>query len=193
MASRRRTTLASVSNASLNSRSSAIPSRSSMVSTKVTSTTGATKPSRFSISTAGGGGGGRSTLGGQRPSTNVQRTSMGRQSLAPTERKSSTGVRRSTAYGNVAGNRSDPRPLMDKTYLNDSLHKMADYLSSHGYEQPINLKTLSRPSGRDFKNIMGFLFRQIDPSYVVSSSGSLKFGLLMLASRCGVMTSIGMV
>lgn len=57
---------------------------------------------------------------------------------------------------------------MDKTYLNDSLHKMADYLSTHGYEQPINLKTLSRPSGRDFKNIMGFLFRQIDPSYVVS-------------------------
>lgn len=59
---------------------------------------------------------------------------------------------------------------MDKTYLNNSLQKMADYLSTHGYDQPINLKTLSRPSGRDFKNIMGFLFRQIDPSYVVGGS-----------------------
>lgn len=56
---------------------------------------------------------------------------------------------------------------MDKSYLNESLHKMADYLSTHGYQEPINLKTLSRPSTRDFKNIMGFLFRQIDPSYVV--------------------------
>lgn len=58
---------------------------------------------------------------------------------------------------------------MDKSYLNESLHKMADYLSTHGYQEPINLKTLSRPSTRDFKNIMGFLFRQIDPSYVPSA------------------------
>lgn len=180
MASRRRTTLASVSNASLNARANnGVPSRSSMASTKQTSSmVAAAKPSRFSISTAGGGGGGgRSTVGGggqrpsmsgQRPSMGGARASMGRQSLAPTERKSSTGVRRSTAYGNTGGNRSDPRPLMDKGYLNESLHKMADYLSTHGYEQPINLKTLSRPSGRDFKNIMGFLFRQIDHSYIVS-------------------------
>lgn len=63
---------------------------------------------------------------------------------------------------------------MDKSYLNESLHKMADYLSTHGYEQPINLKTLSRPSGRDFKNIMGFLFRQIDNSYIVSVPDSQR-------------------
>lgn len=56
---------------------------------------------------------------------------------------------------------------MDKTFLNASFHKLADYLSSHGYDQPINAKTLSRPSGRDFNNIMGFLFRQIDPNYKV--------------------------
>lgn len=59
---------------------------------------------------------------------------------------------------------------MDKSYLNASVHKMADYLSTHGYDQPINMKTLSRPSGRDFNNIMGFLFRQIDPNYVVSAA-----------------------
>lgn len=59
---------------------------------------------------------------------------------------------------------------MDKTFLNASFHKLADYLSSHGYDQPINAKTLSRPSGRDFNNIMGFLFRQIDPNYKVIES-----------------------
>lgn len=104
---------------------------------------------------------------------------MGRPSMATGERKSSTGVRRSNAYGNGAGGRSDSRPLMDKAYLNEALHKLADYLSSHGYDQPINAKTLSRPSGRDFNNIMGFLFRQVDPNYMVSGRrGSPRVGIV---------------
>ena len=92
--------------------------------------------------------------------------------MAAGERKSSTGVRRSMTYGNSGSGRSDSRPLMDKAFLNASLHKLADYLSSHGYDQPINAKTLSRPSGRDFNNIMGFLFRQIDPNYKVTAAGN---------------------
>lgn len=113
-------------------------------------------------------GAARSNVGGQRPSMGGKRPSMGRQSMAAGERKSSTGVRRSNGYSNGGGSRSDSRPLMDKAYLNASLHKLADYLSSHGYDQPINNKNLTRPSGRDFNNIMGFLFRQIDPNYMVS-------------------------
>lgn len=93
----------------------------------------------------------------------------GRPSIAG-DRNSATGVRRSSAYGNGAGGKSvDSRPLMDKGYLNASLHKLADYLSSHGYDQPINNKNLSRPSGRDFNNIMGFIFRQFDANYRVSA------------------------
>ncbi|CAN0549137.1 unnamed protein product, partial [Ectocarpus sp. 8 AP-2014] len=56
---------------------------------------------------------------------------------------------------------------MDKAHLNASLHKLAAYLTDHGYDQPINSKSLTRPSGRDFNNITGFLFRQLDPNYRV--------------------------
>lgn len=193
MAARRRTTLATVSSASLNSRGvGASSSRSSLAAGKQATSAASSKPSRFSISTAGGGGGRpmgarpsmgaarpsmggqRPSVGGQRPSMGGQRPSMGRPSMSAGERKSSTGVRRSTAYGGGAGGRSDPRPLMDKAHLHECLHKLADYLSSHGYDQPINNKNLSRPSGRDFNNIMGFLFRQIDPNYVVSSEPCLS-------------------
>lgn len=192
MAARRRTTLATVSSASLNSRGvGASSSRASLAPAKQATTAASSKPSRFSTSTAGGGrsiggrpsmgaarssmggqrpsmGGQRPSMGGQRPSMGGQRPSLGRPSMSTGERKSSTGVRRSTTYGGGAGGRSDSRPLMDKAHLHECLHKLADYLSSHGYDQPINNKNLSRPSGRDFNNIMGFLFRQIDPNYVVS-------------------------
>lgn len=84
------------------------------------------------------------------------------------ERKSA-GVRRTTSFGTGGGGRSDQRPLMDKAHLNASLHKLAAYLTDHGYDQPINSKTLMRPSGRDFNNITGFLFRQLDPNYRVST------------------------
>lgn len=57
---------------------------------------------------------------------------------------------------------------MDKAHLSASLHKLMDYLLTHGYDQPLNKKKLLSPSGRDFNNITGFLFRQLDPNYMVS-------------------------
>lgn len=96
------------------------------------------------------------------------RPSMGRPSMSTAgERKSSVGVRRSNSYGS-GGGKSDTRPLMDKAHLNASLHKLMDYLLTHGYDQPLNKKKLLSPSGRDFNNITGFLFRQLDPNYMVS-------------------------
>lgn len=65
---------------------------------------------------------------------------------------------------------------MDKAHLHASLHKLMDYLITHGYDQPINKKKLMAPSGRDFNNITGFLFRQLDPNYMVRSGES--------ANRC---------
>lgn len=65
---------------------------------------------------------------------------------------------------------------MDKAHLHASLHKLMDYLITHGYDQPINKKKLMSPSGRDFNNITGFLFRQLDPNYMVreKESGNLN-------------------
>ncbi|CAN0123472.1 unnamed protein product, partial [Ectocarpus fasciculatus] len=184
MAARRRTTLAAVSSASLNSRGSmgtTSSGRSSLASSKQPS-------SRFSISTssaagrstmgAGAGGGGRTSMGARpsmgtsrpsmgtsRPSMGSSRQSAGRPSMSTAGDRKSVGVRRTTSFGTGGGSRSDQRPLMDKAHLNASLHKLAAYLTDHGYDQPINSKSLTRPSGRDFNNITGFLFRQLDPNY----------------------------
>eukprot|EP00903_Cladosiphon_okamuranus_P008948 g8563.t1 len=120
----------------------------------------------------GGGGGGRPSMGTSRPSIGTSRPSMGRPSMGrPSmstagERKSA-GVRRGSSFG-TGGGRSDHRPLMDKAHLHGSLHKLMDYLITHGYDQPINKKKLMAPSGRDFNNITGFLFRQLDPNYMPS-------------------------
>lgn len=119
----------------------------------------------------GGGAGGRPSMGTSRPSMGTSRPSMGRPSMgrpsmsAAGERKSA-GVRRGSSFG-TGGGRSDHRPLMDKAHLHASLHKLMDYLITHGYDQPINKKKLMAPSGRDFNNITGFLFRQLDPNYMV--------------------------
>ncbi|CAN0384101.1 unnamed protein product, partial [Ectocarpus sp. 8 AP-2014] len=152
MAARRRTTLAAVSSASLNSRGSmgtTSSGRSSLASSKQPS-------SRFSISTSSAAA-----------SMGSSRQSAGRPSMSTAGDRKSVGVRRTTSFGTGGGSRSDQRPLMDKAHLNASLHKLAAYLTDHGYDQPINSKSLTRPSGRDFNNITGFLFRQLDPNYRV--------------------------
>ncbi|CAN0035568.1 unnamed protein product, partial [Discosporangium mesarthrocarpum] len=157
MATRRRTTLTAVSNASLNSRASISSTRASMAATKRTSiaTAGTSQPARFSI-TAAGGGRRNGIGGGQRPSL---ASNAG-------ERKTSVGHhRRSSATANGAA-KADPRPLSDKAYMAACIRALVEYLSDHDYDQPINPKALTRPSGRDFNNIMGFLFRQIDCNYM---------------------------
>lgn len=118
-------------------------------------------------------GAARPSMGTSRPS--MGRPSMGRPSMSAAGERKSAGVRRATSFGTGGGGRSDQRPLMDKAHLNASLHKLAAYLTDHGYDQPINSKTLMRPSGRDFNNITGFLFRQLDPNYRVSGMGECVF------------------
>jgi kinetochore protein NDC80 len=149
----RRTTLGALSHNSLNGRATA--SRTSM----------GAAAKRSSLA---GGGGSRLSLN---PNASSKRSSMapptGRTSLAPRPslagggRKSSTGVRRSSAFGTGSG-KQDPRPVGDRSFQNACIRNLVEYLSDHGYDQPISAKILTRPSGRDFNNIMGFLFRQYD-------------------------------
>ncbi|KAG5183685.1 HEC/Ndc80p family-domain-containing protein [Tribonema minus] len=83
---------------------------------------------------------------------------------APGGRKSSVGMKRSSNFG-TAAIKTDPRPITDKNFRNDSIRALVNYLADYGYDQPISAKILTRPSGRDFNNIMGFLFRQFDPAW----------------------------
>lgn len=65
----------------------------------------------------------------------------------------------------------DQRPIGDKAYFNSCIKKMYTFLQNNEYEYSIKLKDLSRPSAKDFTNIMTFLLRKVDPNFQ-SSSGN---------------------
>jgi kinetochore protein NDC80 len=58
----------------------------------------------------------------------------------------------------------DPRNITDRRFITTSIGLLIEYLSAHSYDHFINPKILSSPSGKDFNNIIQFLFRQIDPN-----------------------------
>jgi len=66
--------------------------------------------------------------------------------------------------------RADPRPVNDKTFINTSIKRLTNYLLTSGYDQSnLSPKSLSRPSSKDFMNIITFLVRKIDPTFNDSS------------------------
>jgi kinetochore protein NDC80 len=95
-----------------------------------------------------------------------------RVSLAPPVASSSSSSYPTTSTASsVPGSSSnvDPRDVRDRSYLQSAIRKMVSYLSSRGYgdASSLNVKQLvnSGPSGRDFQNIMTFLFRRVDPTF----------------------------
>jgi kinetochore protein NDC80 len=66
--------------------------------------------------------------------------------------------------GSIA-TRTDPRNITDKNFIGTSVRILLDYLTEHNYPQVISPKILTRPSSKDFNNIILFLFLQIDPNF----------------------------
>jgi kinetochore protein NDC80 len=96
----------------------------------------------------------------------------GRQSLMPKPGRPSMAPgalldRRSSAFGKGAGVKADPRPLGDKNFLNACIRTVITYLSTHGYPYAVSPKVLTSPTGKDFTQIVQFLFQRFDPSMKV--------------------------
>jgi kinetochore protein NDC80 len=113
----------------------------------------ATAPTASSRRRSVGGGGGdrRKSISGGR-----------RQSLVPPPAH--------TATTKVA----DPRPITDKAYQAQCIKQLLHYLTKNGYGYPISPKSLARPSGKDFSNIVSFMLRKLDPSFQ-NNDNSMKF------------------
>lgn len=60
---------------------------------------------------------------------------------------------------------TDPRNIGDKQFLTNSIRCLIEYLSDHNYDHPISPKILTKPTNKDYYNIVMFLFKQIDPNY----------------------------
>ena len=67
---------------------------------------------------------------------------------------------------------TDPRNIGDKAFMHNSIKTLIQYLSDHGHDHPLDIKILTRPSVKDFGNIVNFLFHQIDRN--ISSTGKLE-------------------
>lgn len=101
----------------------------------------------------------------------VENEAAVQRSATPSRRKSHGGEWRQS-LAPPAALKSDPRPITEKAYTNSCINSLLQYLVSSGYEHPVSRKTLARPSGRDFSQIVSFLLRRIDPTF---NDGSQKF------------------
>ncbi|KAG7353792.1 HEC/Ndc80p family-domain containing protein [Nitzschia inconspicua] len=81
------------------------------------------------------------------------------------------GDRRQSMLPPGAQSKPDPRPITDKAYQQDCIKKLLVFLQRSGYDHPISQKSLSRPSGKDFTNIITFMLRKVDPTF---QDGTLK-------------------
>lgn len=62
------------------------------------------------------------------------------------------------------GVKGDPRPVGDKGYQAACARNVLEFLTSHGYEYQVTLKTVASPTTKDYTNIMMFIVRYLDPS-----------------------------
>ena len=92
----------------------------------------------------------------------------------PSSAMKSSGRRRSSIGGRqsiIPTVKPDPRPISDKAYQQDCIRQLHKFLSERGYGDNLAIKSLSRPSGKDFANIVTFMLRRIDPTF---QDGTLK-------------------
>jgi len=61
--------------------------------------------------------------------------------------------------------RTDPRPINEKSFQLQCIKELLAFLQERGYEYPVSTKSLSRPSSKDFTNICTFMLRQIDKDF----------------------------
>jgi len=60
----------------------------------------------------------------------------------------------------------DSRDICSKTFMSSSIRTLLNFLQDHNYpDDQMSQKVLTRPSVKDFHNIIGFLFKQLDPNF----------------------------
>jgi kinetochore protein NDC80 len=102
------------------------------------------------------------------PSASAKKATPGSRS-----RRSSgiNGDRRQSVVPPSAPAKTDPRPITDRAFQQECIKQLLDFLMTKGYEHPISHRSLARPSGKDFTNIVTFMLRLVDPNF---QDGSMK-------------------
>lgn len=59
----------------------------------------------------------------------------------------------------------DPRPIRDRQFKDQSVHKIIGYLQESGYPQHVIQKTLTTPTQKEFVSIFQYLYHKFDPNF----------------------------
>lgn len=83
---------------------------------------------------------------------------------------------------------TDPRNISEKQFLNESIRTLLKYLAEHNFDHAISPKILSRPSNKDFSNIVLFLFKQYDANFTLT--GKFEDEVVSMFKQIGYPCSI---
>ncbi|XP_073433112.1 kinetochore protein NDC80 homolog [Dendrobates tinctorius] len=103
--------------------------------------------------------------------------SMSKPHSGATDRKTSffgrrTSNNRNSQYGAFGASEKikDPRPLHDKSYIQQCIRQLCEFLNENGYSQTLTVKSLQGPSTKDFLKIFAFIYSFICPNYEIPDS-----------------------
>ncbi|XP_063812906.1 kinetochore protein NDC80 homolog [Pseudophryne corroboree] len=107
----------------------------------------------------------------------VTKASTSKSHSSASERKTSffgkrASGNRNSQYGafGVSEKIKDPRPLHDKSFIQQCIRQLCEFLNENGYSQTLTVKSLQGPSTKDFLKIFAFIYSFICPNYEIPDS-----------------------
>ncbi|KAM6930905.1 kinetochore protein NDC80 homolog [Xenentodon cancila] len=99
-------------------------------------------------------------------------TSERRTSFFGARRTSGASMPRNSTMSGFGGTEKikDARPLHDKSFVQQCIRQLHEFLTEQGYPGTLSAKTLQSPSTKEFVKMFEFIYRQLDPTFEMPNS-----------------------
>ncbi|XP_024131953.1 kinetochore protein NDC80 homolog [Oryzias melastigma] len=87
-------------------------------------------------------------------------------------RSSGAGMPRNSTMSGFGGTEKikDARPLHDKSFVQQCIRQLHEFLTEQSYPGTLSTKTLQSPSTKEFVKMFEFIYRQLDPTFEMPNS-----------------------
>jgi len=68
--------------------------------------------------------------------------------------------------------------MKDKVYLRNLKRRLIAFLAQNGYNRPISEQTLAAPGGKDFFYFFEFIYRMLNPKFVLVDNPAEQVSLI---------------
>ncbi|KAM4577400.1 kinetochore protein NDC80 homolog [Odontesthes bonariensis] len=87
-------------------------------------------------------------------------------------RTSGAGMPRNSLMSGFGGTEKikDSRPLHDKSFVQQCIRQLHEFLTEQGYPGTLSAKTLQSPSTKEFVKMFEFIYRQLEPTFEMPNS-----------------------